>query len=226
MIRVLLADDQAAVRGGFAALIGAQEGMQVAGEAANGREAIDLARRTFPHVVLMDIRMPVLDGVEATRADLRRRAPGGHARPRPHHVRPRRVRLWRTARRSERLPAQGHAPARPPAGDRNGRRGRRAARPWRHAPADRGVRRAPGPRRAAASPGRAHGARARGHASRRPGNQQRRDRRPPRHQPADRQDTRQQRATQARLPRPRRARGVRLRERARDAGRDGAPVAE
>ena len=67
MIRVLVADDQAAVRGGFAALIDAQENMQVVGEATNGREAVDLARRVFPHVVLMDIRMPVLDGLEATR---------------------------------------------------------------------------------------------------------------------------------------------------------------
>ena len=67
MIRVLVADDQAAVRGGFAALIDAQDDMQVVGEAADGREALDLARRVFPHVVLMDIRMPRLDGLEATR---------------------------------------------------------------------------------------------------------------------------------------------------------------
>jgi DNA-binding NarL/FixJ family response regulator len=67
VIRVLVADDQAAVRGGFAALIDAQDDMQVAAEATNGREAVDLARRTLPHVVLMDIRMPVLDGLEATR---------------------------------------------------------------------------------------------------------------------------------------------------------------
>jgi DNA-binding NarL/FixJ family response regulator len=67
VIRVLVADDQAAVRGGFAALIDAQDDMQVVGEAANGREAIDLSRRAFPHVVLMDIRMPLLDGLEATR---------------------------------------------------------------------------------------------------------------------------------------------------------------
>jgi DNA-binding NarL/FixJ family response regulator len=67
MIRVLVADDQAAVRGGFAALIDAQDEMQVVAEAANGREAIDLARRVFPHVVLMDIRMPLLDGLQATR---------------------------------------------------------------------------------------------------------------------------------------------------------------
>jgi DNA-binding NarL/FixJ family response regulator len=67
VIRVLVADDQAAVRDGFAALIDAQENMQVAGTAANGRQAVDGARRTFPHVVLMDIRMPVLDGLDATR---------------------------------------------------------------------------------------------------------------------------------------------------------------
>lgn len=67
MIRVLVADDQAAVRGGFAALIASEDEMDVAGEATNGREAVDLARSVFPHVVVMDIRMPVLDGLEATR---------------------------------------------------------------------------------------------------------------------------------------------------------------
>jgi DNA-binding NarL/FixJ family response regulator len=67
VIRVLVADDQAAVRAGFAALVSGEEDMEVAGEAGTGREAIDIARRVFPHVVLMDIRMPVLDGLEATR---------------------------------------------------------------------------------------------------------------------------------------------------------------
>jgi DNA-binding NarL/FixJ family response regulator len=67
VIRVLVADDQGAVRGGFAALIASEAEMDVAGEAANGREAVDLARRIFPHVVLMDVRMPVLDGLQATR---------------------------------------------------------------------------------------------------------------------------------------------------------------
>jgi len=67
VIRVLVADDQAAVRGGFAALIASEDEMDVVGEATNGREAVDLARSVFPHVVVMDIRMPVLDGLEATR---------------------------------------------------------------------------------------------------------------------------------------------------------------
>jgi DNA-binding NarL/FixJ family response regulator len=67
VIRVLVADDQAAVRGGFAALIRAQDDMEVVGEAADGRQAVDLTRRVLPHVVLMDVRMPGIDGLEATR---------------------------------------------------------------------------------------------------------------------------------------------------------------
>src|SRR5688572_6606250 len=67
MISVLVVDDQPAVRGGFAALIDAQDNMHLAGEAANGREAVELARLAQPRVVLMDVRMPVLDGLAATR---------------------------------------------------------------------------------------------------------------------------------------------------------------
>jgi DNA-binding NarL/FixJ family response regulator len=67
MIRVLVADDQAAVRDGFVAIIDAQPAMAVVGAAADGRQAVDLARRYLPDVVLMDIRMPKLDGIEATR---------------------------------------------------------------------------------------------------------------------------------------------------------------
>ncbi|HEX5532349.1 MAG TPA: response regulator transcription factor [Actinomycetales bacterium] len=67
-ISVVVADDQALVRAGFVALLSAQEGIDVVGEAENGAEAVDLAEKLRPDVVLMDIRMPVLDGLEATRA--------------------------------------------------------------------------------------------------------------------------------------------------------------
>ena len=66
-VRLVIADDQALVREGFAALLGAQPGLTVVGTAGNGREALDLARRLRPDVVLMDVRMPVMDGLVATR---------------------------------------------------------------------------------------------------------------------------------------------------------------
>ena len=67
MIRVLVADDQALVRAGFASLLDAQSDIQVIGEASDGEEAVRLARELNPDVVLMDIRMPGLDGLQATR---------------------------------------------------------------------------------------------------------------------------------------------------------------
>ncbi|MFJ8005384.1 response regulator transcription factor [Streptomyces fagopyri] len=67
MIRVLLADDQSLVRAGFKALLDAQADLEVAGEAADGDEALRKVRALRPDVVLMDIRMPVLDGLAATR---------------------------------------------------------------------------------------------------------------------------------------------------------------
>jgi DNA-binding NarL/FixJ family response regulator len=66
-VRVLVADDQALIRAGLVALFHAAPGLEVAGEAENGEQAIGLAARTRPDVVLMDIRMPVLDGISATR---------------------------------------------------------------------------------------------------------------------------------------------------------------
>jgi len=73
VIRVGLADDQALVRSGFAALLGAEDDMEIAGEAANGEDAVRLADRERPDVLLMDIRMPLLDGIEATRRIASRR---------------------------------------------------------------------------------------------------------------------------------------------------------
>ncbi|MGW7078053.1 response regulator [Streptomyces sp. NPDC054871] len=67
MIRVLLADDQSLVRAGFKALLDAQRDIEVAGEAADGEEAVRRVRELRPDVVLMDIRMPLLDGLAATR---------------------------------------------------------------------------------------------------------------------------------------------------------------
>ncbi|WP_433219030.1 response regulator [Dactylosporangium sp. CS-047395] len=66
-IRVLVCDDQALVRTGFVTILDAQDDLDVVGEASDGRAAVDLARRLRPDVVVMDIRMPVLDGIEATR---------------------------------------------------------------------------------------------------------------------------------------------------------------
>jgi DNA-binding NarL/FixJ family response regulator/class 3 adenylate cyclase len=66
-VRVLIADDQTLVRAGFKAILDGQPGIRVVGEAVDGRDAVDLARRRRPDVVLMDIRMPDLDGLEATR---------------------------------------------------------------------------------------------------------------------------------------------------------------
>jgi DNA-binding NarL/FixJ family response regulator len=67
-IRVLVADDQDIVRTGLAMILDAQDGIEVVGQAVNGREAVEMARHLQPDVCLFDIRMPELDGIEATRA--------------------------------------------------------------------------------------------------------------------------------------------------------------
>jgi len=66
-VRVLVVDDQTLVRTGLSAILSTEDGIEVVGEAADGAQAIELARRLRPDVVLMDIRMPVMDGVAATR---------------------------------------------------------------------------------------------------------------------------------------------------------------
>ena len=66
-LRVVVADDQALVRVGFCGIIAATPGFAVVGEAGNGAEAVEAARRTKPDVILMDVRMPVMNGIEATR---------------------------------------------------------------------------------------------------------------------------------------------------------------
>ncbi|HEX2356549.1 MAG TPA: response regulator transcription factor [Micromonosporaceae bacterium] len=78
MIKILIADDQAMVREGFGALLAAQPDILVVGDAADGAEAVAASRRLDPDVVLMDVRMPVLDGLEATRRLVR----GNPTRPR------------------------------------------------------------------------------------------------------------------------------------------------
>ncbi|MEU1508516.1 response regulator transcription factor [Kitasatospora sp. NPDC005748] len=77
-IRVIIVDDQAMVRAGFAALLGVQSDIDVVGDAADGAQALEVCGRTHPDVVLMDVRMPVMDGLEAARRLLDPAVPGAH----------------------------------------------------------------------------------------------------------------------------------------------------
>jgi DNA-binding NarL/FixJ family response regulator len=76
VIRVLVADDQALVRAGFGVLVESADDLDVVGMAANGVEAVELAKQTRPDVVLMDIRMPIMDGLQATARILEAAEPG------------------------------------------------------------------------------------------------------------------------------------------------------
>ena len=109
-ITVAVVDDQELVRMGLRTLIGSEAGLELVGEAADGRAGLRLIRGTRPRVVLCDIRMPDVDGLDLLRRGHRRRLPrrgaGGHA----DHLRARRVRLRGAAARRQRLPAEGRRP--------------------------------------------------------------------------------------------------------------------
>ena len=89
MISVALADDQPLVRMGLRVLIESEDDLELAGEAENGRQAVELARRTRPDVILMDIRMPQLDGIAALRMIVARSVARWRAGDHADHLRAR-----------------------------------------------------------------------------------------------------------------------------------------
>ena len=137
-IRVLVADDQSMVRGGFRMLLAGEPDMEIVAEASNGLEAVDKAARFHPTVVLMDIRMPELDGLEATRRIL---AADDEARILILTTFDLDEYVYEALRvRRERLRAQGRAARAAARRDPHRRRRRRAALPERHEARDPAVR--------------------------------------------------------------------------------------
>ena len=136
MIRVVLADDQALIRAGFRVLVDAADDLQVVGEATDGDQAVRLARSERADVVLMDIRMPGVDGLEATRRIAADDDLAGvkviilttfESDEYVYRAHP---------RRGQRLPGQGHRARRAAAGGPGGGPGRRAAVAGRDPAAD------------------------------------------------------------------------------------------
>ena len=231
-ISVLIADDQAMVRAGFAAVLAAQPGIEVVGQAADGAEAVSLARDLRPDVVVMDVRMPGLNGIEATRAL--------QTPPRSSDYVPRVLMLTtfdideyvyealragasgfllKDATPEElvaavRIVAGGDALLAPSVT-------RRLIEDF--------ARSGPPPRTDSAPPRRAHRARAGGAHARGPGHVELRDRRGPLHRRADGEDARQQDPAEARAPRSRARRRARVRHGPRPARRvvpSALPAAE
>ena len=109
-VRVLLADDHELVRAGLRMMVDSAPDLAVVAEAATGRQAVRLAREARANVVLMDIRMPELDGLAATRQITADEDLAGGEGADPDHLRGRRVRLRGAALRSQRIPRQGSRP--------------------------------------------------------------------------------------------------------------------
>ena len=104
MIRVLLVDDQSLLRMGFRMILDAEPDIEVAGEAADGATGVSMTSALHPDVVLMDVRMPGMNGIQATAA-ITAAAPASKVLI-PHHLRPGRVRLRRAQGRRQRIPPQ------------------------------------------------------------------------------------------------------------------------
>ncbi len=133
---MIVADDQRVVREGLTLMLGLIDGIEPVGAAADGEEALAMVAAERPDVVLMDLRMPRLDGIEATRRLAE--TPPGDRRRRADHLRRRRDRRRGPAGGRPRLPDQGRRRRADPQRDRAGRGRRGGDRPGGPAPADRG----------------------------------------------------------------------------------------